>query len=309
MGVSKREEMLNVFIDYLRDIRHYSPHTLRGYRDDLLQFFAFHGLNEQEMDFSGITTKMVRSWLVAEMSGDCRRDRPGKKLSATSGRRKLSSVKAFFRFLVKRGLLEVDPSSAISGPKTAKRLPVFVPEEQMERVLDGGPGESGFSFSRDWLILLTLYATGLRRSELVALKIEDVDFSRQCLRVTGKGKKQREIPLIRELAEALACYLEARKAVVREEHHLFFVTDKGTPIYDKYVYRVIVRELAGDTSLSKRSPHVLRHTFATHLLNNGATIQGIQELLGHSSLAATQIYTHNTVEDMLKVFKQAHPRA
>lgn len=300
---------VQLFIDYLSRIRRYSPHTITAYREDLVQFLDFCGLDEGEDDFSKITTKHIREWLVAEMRGDCRKDEPGKKLSPASGRRKLSSVKSFFRFLVKEGVLESDPSTVISGPKLAKRLPVFVPEENMTGVLDGGGEEAGFSWIRDRLILLVAYEAGLRCSEIVGLKVCDVDFPRRCIRVNGKGKRLREVPALPELLEDIVCYLELRSAVVEQEHGLLFVTDRGGPVYDKFVYRLVVRVLGEHTTLSKRSPHVLRHTFATHLLNNGASIQGIRDLLGHGNLSATQVYTHNSVENMLKIFKQAHPRA
>lgn len=303
------------FIEYLGNVRRYSPHTIAAYRKDLLQFLSFCELDEDCDNFSHITTKKIRSWLMAEMRGDFRNVSPGKQLNATSGRRKLSSVKAFFRFLVRSGMLEENPAVDVSGPKVPKILPVFISEEQADRVLDD-PGKTKsddarktFSYLRDRLILLMLYETGMRRSEIVGLKTADVDFSRRCIRVTGKGNKQREIPVIPELTEDMRLYLEVRGGMVKEEHGLFFVTDKGRPVYDKFVYRLTQEVLGKYTSLAKKSPHVLRHTFATHLLNNGATIQGIRELLGHSSLAATQVYTHNSIERLLEVFKQAHPRA
>ena len=179
----------------------------------------------------------------------------------------------------------------------------------MEKMLEREEGEDDFPHLRDWLILLMAYDTGMRRSEMVGLKVSDIDFSRRCIRVTGKGNKQREIPIVNELGEAISYYLERRKEVLAGEHEFFFVTNKGVPVYDKFIYRLVTEKLGNNTDLSKRSPHVLRHTFATHLLNNGASIEGIKELLGHSSLAATQVYTHNSVESMLKIFKQAHPRA
>lgn len=298
------------FLKYLSDVKRYSVHTITAYRSDLYQFYEFCGIKEGNEDFSLFTTKLVREWVVAEMRGEMRDSGVKHKLSAASGKRKLSSVKAFFRFLVKEKVMADNPADEITGPKLPKRLPVFVPEEQMEIVLTETGEDGSFRHLRDWTIILTAYETGMRRSEIVGLKLKDVDFSRRCVRVMGKGKKQREIPLIEELLQDLRCYLEARKRVVEQEHEFFFVTDKGHPIYDQFVYRLVVRYLQdGGSSLSKRSPHVLRHTFATHLLNNGASIQGIKELLGHSSLAATQVYTHNSVENMLKIFKQAHPRA
>lgn len=300
---------IDLFLKYLEDVKRYSAHTVVAYKTDLRQFYEFCEIKEDEEDFSRMTTKLVREWVVAEMRGALR-DRGGKqKLHPASGKRKLSSVKAFFRFLVKEGVIEVSPAEDISGPKLPKRLPVFVNEQDMEMTLNDAEKEKGFHGLRDFLILLMAYDTGMRRSEIVGLRLGDVDMSRHCIRVRGKGGKQREIPILKELEEDIRCYLEGRAEVVDRKHDVFFVTDKGKPIYPQFVYRLVVDVLSEHTSLSKRSPHVLRHSFATHLLDNGASIQGIKELLGHSSLAATQVYTHNSVEKMLKIFKQAHPRA
>lgn len=298
---------VEAFLRYLSDVKRYSVHTITAYKTDLCQFYEFCGLKEGDEDFSRVTTRLVRAWLVAEMKGGL--NATGGKLSAASGKRKLSCVKAFFRFLVKEKVVEENPAENVGGPKLPKRLPVFVREEEMESTLNDAEKEEGFAGLRDFLILLMAYDTGMRRSEIVGLKVEDVDLSRRCIRVHGKGGKEREIPIVNELLQDVECYLEARSRVVKREHGMFFVTNKGVPIYAKFVYRLVTKELGKHTSLSKRSPHVLRHSFATHLLDNGAPIQGIKELLGHSSLAATQVYTHNSVEKMLKIFKQAHPRA
>ena len=283
---------IELFLKYLSSVKRYSENTIIAYKADLYQFYEFCGLERNNEDFSRVTTKLVREWVVAEMRGD-----------------KLSSIKAFFRFLVKEKVIEVNPAENISGPKLPKRLPVFVREEEMECTLDDAEKKKGFSGLRDFLILLMAYDTGMRRSEIIGLKVGNVDLSRRCIRVFGKGGKWREIPIVTELMQDIECYLDARSRGVEGEHDMFFVTDKGKPLYANFVYRLVTKELESHTSLAKRSPHVLRHSFATHLLDNGAPIQGIKELLGHSSLAATQVYTHNSVEKMLKIFKQAHPRA
>ena len=300
---------IELFLRYLNDVKRCSENTIIAYKADLYQFYVFCGLEKNNEDFSRVTTKLIREWVVAEMRGDLRGNGARGKLSAASGKRKLSSVKAFFRFLVKEKVIETNPAEDISGPKLPKRLPVFVKEEEMENTLNDAEKESGFPGLRNFLILLMAYDTGMRRSEIVGLQVKDVDLSRRCIRVFGKGGKWREIPIMTELMQDIECYLEARRRVVEREHGMFFVTNKGMPIYANFVYRLVTEELKEHTSLSKRSPHVLRHSFATHLLGNGAPIQGIKELLGHSNLAATQVYTHNSVEKMLEIFKQAHPRA
>jgi integrase/recombinase XerC len=299
------------YLDYLRDVKRYSPRTLAAYAMDLSRFAAFCGLEETTSDFSGVTPKMVREWLMAEMGGHLRTDKPGKRLLAASGRRKLSSVKVFFHFLVREGELECSPVEGVRGPRLPGRLPVYLDEEQMDALLDGRQeaGIVDFPGLRDWLLLLMLYDTGMRRCEIISLRVNEVDLSRRVIRVRGKGDRQREIPMIEELAAGAACYLESRREVVRHEHGQFFVTNAGKPLNASFVYRRVTRLLREVTTLSTCSPHVLRHTCATHLLKSGASIQGIKELLGHSSLAATQVYTHVSVENMLKVFKQAHPRA
>lgn len=300
---------IELFLKYLESVKRYSAHTITAYKTDLRQFYVFCGMEEEDEDFSRVTTKLVREWVVAEMRGALRNRGGRQKLHPASGKRKLSSVKAFFRFLVKEGVIEVNPAEDIPGPKLPKKLPVFVNEQDMESTLYDAEQEEGFHGLRDFLILLMAYDTGMRRSEIVGLRLEDVDLSRHCIRVRGKGGKQREIPVLKELEQDIVYYLKGRESVVEREHGCFFVTDKGKPIYPQFVYRLVVNALGKHTSLSKRSPHVLRHSFATHLLDGGASIQGIKELLGHSSLAATQVYTHNSVEKMLKIFKQAHPRA
>lgn len=288
------------FLSYLENVKRYSPHTLLAYKEDLGQFLDYCATINEVSDFPDVTSKMVREWMVIEMS-------KGRK--ATTTRRKLSVLRTLFKYLMREGRLAEDPTETIILPKTGRRLPVFVPDYQMDEILDSEDLQGGFPEVRDRLVLLMAYCTGMRRSELVGLKIRDIDFAGKSLVITGKGNKQRLIPLANELIADMQVYLEFRKKQITREHGYFFITDKGAPVYDKFIYRLVVRCLGKVTTSSKRSPHVLRHTFATQLLNNGACIEAIRALLGHSDLSATQVYTHNSFENLIKLFNQAHPRA
>ena len=288
------------FLSYLENVKRYSPHTLLAYKEDLGQFLDYCATINEVNDFPDVTSKMVREWMVIEIS-------KGRK--ATTTRRKLSVLRTLFKYLMREGRLVEDPTETIILPKTGRRLPVFVPDYQMDEILDSEDLQGGFPEVRDRLVLLMAYCTGMRRSELVGLKIRDIDFAGKSLVITGKGNKQRLIPLANELIADMQVYLEFRKKQITREHGYFFITDKGAPVYDKFIYRLVVRCLGKVTTSSKRSPHVLRHTFATQLLNNGACIEAIRALLGHSDLSATQVYTHNSFENLIKVFNQAHPRA
>ena len=301
---------IDSFLSYLKNMKRYSMHTVTAYEEDLNQFFEFCEKVELIHDCSEISAKMVRRFEVGLISGKLILN--GRKVSpmtAKSVRRKLSSLRTYFRYQIKEGRMTEDPTDGVVAPKMGKKLPVFVPEYKMDELLDSHELEGGFPEYRDRLVLLMAYCTGMRRSELVGLKIDDVDVEGRMVKVNGKGGKQRIVPMLEELSEDVRAYLMMRNELVGSRHSFFFVTDKGTPVYDKFIYRLVVKYLGEVTTLSKRSPHVLRHSFATALLNNGACIEAIRELLGHSSLAATQVYTHNSFESLKKVYNQAHPRA
>lgn len=301
---------IDSFLVYLKSIKRYSEHTVAAYEEDLNQFFEFCEKVELIGECSEVTAKMVRRFEAALMSGKFQMN--GQKLKPMAPktvRRKLSSLRAYFRFLVKEGKIAANPVDGVVAPKIGKKLPVFVPDYQMDELLDRHESESGFSEVRDRLVLMMAYYTGMRRSELVGLKTEDIDVGNETIKVNGKGNKQRIVPMLHELTEEVKIYLQMRDEVAGKKHAFFFVTDKGVPVYDKFIYRLVVKYLGEVTTSSKRSPHVLRHSFATALLNNGACIEAIRELLGHSSLAATQVYTHNSFESLKKVYNQAHPRA
>jgi integrase/recombinase XerC len=229
-------------------------------------------------------------------------------ISVKSIHRKLTTLNSYFRFLIREGTLEQNPLRKVIPPKSSKRLPVFIEQERMEFLLDGIDFATGFTGLRDRMILETLYITGMRLSELVQLNEKDIDFSRSELKVRGKRNKERIIPLGKKYLDRLQSYIGEKNSVVGELEALF-VTESGKRIYPKKVYLIVTHYLGKITTLEKKSPHVLRHTFATHLLNNGADLNAVKELLGHANLSATQVYTHNTIEKLKQIYKQAHPRA
>lgn len=293
------EPHIQLFLNYLRFEKRYSAHTLTAYQTDLEQFYAYLASQFDSPQVTAITAAMVRSWM-AELKGD--------KQTAKSINRKISALKSFFKFLLKQGVLQQTPMTTIVTPKVSKRLPAFVQQQEMASLFDAE------RFSDDWkgrterLILLLFYHTGMRLSELVNLKVQQLDAHYSQLKVLGKGNKERVIPIARELLQELQQYI-SEKPVKLEEVHQVFVTEKGKPLYPKYVYHAVKSKLGEVTTLQKKSPHVLRHTFATHLMNNGADLNAVKELLGHASLAATQVYTHNTIEKLKDIFQKAHPKA
>lgn len=294
------------FIKYLESVKRYSPNTLLAYKKDLLQFVKF--CNDVEMidDWRQVTPKMVRRWEVSLMKGS----KEVAALSPKSVRRKLSSLSTLFVYMMRHGMVDDNPVKMVVLPQIPRRLPAFVAPEVMDRLIDTSEvyGD-GFPALRDKVVILMAYMTGMRRSELISLRISDIDMSQKNVRVLGKGNKQRLVPITEELFDLLGEYLQERSKVVLSKHDVLFVTDKGAPIYDKFIYRMVIRLLGTVTTQKKRSPHVLRHTFATALLNNGACIEAIRKLLGHSDLAATQVYTHTSVEGLKRIYNQAHPRS
>ena len=232
-------------------------------------------------------------------------------MSPKSINRKLSTLKSLFQFLLKKEKIEIDPMLKVVSPKTGKRLPAFVEEQKMDSLLEDITFPEGFKGLRDKLVLEILYQTGIRRSELIHLQISDIDFQNQLIKVLGKGNKERLIPINRQLRLLINDYLALRKTTFPDllEIGQLMLTDKGKPMYPKFVYNLVKKYLSYVTTQEHRSPHILRHSFATHLSNNGADLNAIKELLGHSSLAATQIYTHNTIDRLKEIYQQAHPKA
>lgn len=284
------------FIQYLRFERRFSPHTITAYSADLLQFKDY--LQKQyeisEIETAGHT--LIRSWIVHLMQ---------QGITGRSVNRKITVLKTFFKFALKQGKIKTNPMLRIISPKISKRLPVFVDEKAMQRLFDEELFHSENKEEvRDLLIMELFYSTGMRLSELLQLQAEDFDTYNNTLRVTGKRSKQRILPLTSSLANNLRTFIKKFNI-----NGFIFTNKNGKPLYAKFVYNLVKTYLTKITTLEKRSPHVLRHTFATHMLNSGADINAVKEILGHSSLAATQVYTHNTIEKLKNIHKQAHPRA
>lgn len=292
--------LVDSFLEYLRLERNYSEQTVISYGTDLNQFEAFFKKFEEELDFTRVDGDLIRQWMVSLME---------KGYTATSVNRKLSSLRSFYRFLLIRQLIKADPLRKVLGPKKKKPLPSFLKESEMDKLLDGTDFGDGFKGCRDKMVIEMFYATGMRLSELTGLDDTDIDFFSSQIKVTGKRNKQRLIPFGDELREAMLEYIKIRNEAQPVRSGAFFIRESGERILKGMVYNLVKRNLAKVVSLKKKSPHVLRHTFATTMLNHNAELEAVKELLGHSSLATTEVYTHTTFEELKKVYKQAHPRA
>lgn len=291
----------DTFIKFLRFEKRFSPHTILAYQNDLDQFLHFLDSMYGITKASEVKHTMIRSWMVEMMTDG---------YSARTVRRKLSTLKTWFHFLLKRGEVEHNPMLKVNVPKLEKRLPAVVRPENLQTLFTEIDFGRDFEGQRNRLIIEMLYSTGMRRSELIALKISDINFPKKHLKVTGKGNKQRLIPFGSELDKSINDYLEVRNAEFPvSSNQPLFLTQKGKPLYPKLVYNVVNSNLSKVTSLDYKGPHVLRHSFATHLSDNGADLNAIKELLGHSNLAATQIYMHNSIEKLKKTYQLAHPKA
>ncbi|MGI6323207.1 MAG: tyrosine-type recombinase/integrase [Bacteroidales bacterium] len=289
------------FLQFLQIEKRYSPHTVRSYRNDLDQFSNFLSDNEMLSDVNDITSHQIRAWIVYLIDNG---------ISTVTVHRKISCLRRFYNYLRKEGIVKTDPLEKIVLPKQKKKLPVFVEEEALDKLLDSVNFGNDFSGLRNRTIIEMLYMTGIRRAELTEIRYEDVSLFDATVRVTGKRNKQRIIPLSQLFVTRLREYIGARNKIVSDTAgSWFFITDKGNKLYDKYVYNIVKAYLSMVTTIEKKSPHVLRHTFATHMLNRGADLNAIKEFLGHANLSATQIYTHNTFEKLKRIHKKAHPRA
>ncbi|MCF6184918.1 MAG: tyrosine-type recombinase/integrase [Bacteroidales bacterium] len=289
------------FLKYIEYQKKYSSLTVNSYAIDLNSFYSFC-LNNKFIDSEDEIIKdykIIRKW-VAYLSTQ--------NLSSKSINRKLSTLRSFYNFLQRENKIDSNPLLKITRLKTEKTLPEFISEEKMDLLLGSTVFSDDFEGVRDYLIIEMLYGTGMRRAELINLYLKDIDLKKKYLKVTGKRNKQRIIPFPDELSELTEQYLLLRQEIQTDSDFLF-ITKSGKKIYPNLVYRTVVKYISLISTQKKKSPHTLRHTYATHLLNNGADINAVKELLGHASLSATQIYTHNTFEKLNRIYKQAHPRA
>ena len=288
------------FDNYLRFERHYSDHTRNAYLSDILQFQQYLALHYEMTTVDLVKKDHLRSWMVTLKQ---------LPLRERSLQRKMSSIKSFFNYLCRQEVLKQNPAMHIPLPKPPKRLPVFLEAEQTAILVNDVRFAEGFEGHTERLIIELLYQPGIRRQELVQLKEADVEFSRKQLRVLGKGNKERLVPLDDKLLAEIQDYIQEKRKTLSENGKFLLSLKSGKQIYPQYVYRVVKKYLSNITTLNKKSPHVMRHTFATQLLNNGAELNAIKELLGHSSLAATQVYTHNNIERLKEQYRKAHPKS
>lgn len=290
---------ISEFCDYLSHQKRYSDHTINAYQKDLEQFSLFLLSDFETESFKEVNSSIIRSWIVQMIEND---------ISPRTINRKISTLKSFYKYLLKNNVIETNPLLKVTTPKTSQRLPVFVKENEITDLFAEIEFPNDYEGARDNLILELFYATGIRLSELVNLKLNSIDYHNQTIKVIGKRNKERIIPFGNNLKAKIDSYLLERKKIESSDDQLF-LTKVGKKVYPKLVYRVVKHYLSLITTTSKKSPHILRHTFATHMLNNGADLNSIKEILGHSNLSATQVYTHNTIEKLKNIHKQAHPKA
>jgi integrase/recombinase XerC len=295
------------YIDYLRFEKRYSAHTILAYHTDLDDFTKFLSLQYSVTDLLQADHNLIRSWLVSLSDS---------KISPRSINRKLSTLKSFYRYCQKQGLIKNNPMLKVVAPRTSKQLPVFLTQNNLDDLLGNVKFPNDYNGCRDKMIITLFYATGIRRMELIQILTSDLDLDKGTLKVLGKRNKERIVPLGENVISQLKDYLVARSEYLTENNftfrninHALFVSSSGLPVYPRLVHAIVHQYLSLIASNSKLSPHVLRHTFATHMLDDGADLNAIKEILGHSSLAATQVYTHNTIEKLKSIYKQAHPRA
>ena len=293
-------KLLNKFLDYLKYEKRYAENTIISYKNDLNQFLKFVQ-DEYDLDEIGLVHhRIIRTWIVSMMQDE---------MKSKSMNRKISTLRSFYNYLKRQRLVTKNPMLKIVAPKIEKRLPSYVQEDKIEQLFDVIEDEDDYFNYRDRLIVEVLYSCGLRRSELIGLKDADLNLQKSCLKVLGKGNKERLIPISDKLINRIIHYQSLRESVFSIKEKYLFLTNSGKKLYPKMVYNIVTKYLSTITTAKKKSPHVLRHSFATHLMNHGAELNAVKELLGHANLSATQIYTHNTIEKLKNVYKSAHPKA
>ncbi|MCI2227673.1 tyrosine-type recombinase/integrase [Polaribacter sp. MSW13] len=290
--------MINSFLDYLSLEKKYSVHTVTAYRNDLISFSDFIETTYQQKSLLEVHYPQIRSWIVALVD---------LKISNRTINRKISSLKSFYKFLQKTKQIEVNPLTKHKALKVASKVQVPFTSKEINSVINNLSLEDDFISIRNKLIVELFYSTGIRRGELINIKEQDISFSDNTIKVLGKRNKERFVPLLKSVVKTLYKYLEKKKEISKDIEELF-ITEKGNKIYETLVYRIINSYFGHVSSKEKKSPHILRHSFATHLLNEGADLNSVKELLGHSSLASTQVYTHNSLDAIKKVYNQAHPK-
>lgn len=291
--------LIDSFLEYLLLEKKYSSHTIKAYESDLISLQDFCRLNFDQENISHVNYSQIRSWIVLLVDH---------KLSNRSINRKVSSLKSFYKYLQKIKLIDINPLANHKVLKTSKKIQIPFSSSEVNTVLSSFSIDHSFEASRDRLIVELFYSTGMRRAELINLRMNSVNFAEKQIKVIGKRNKERLIPLLPSIIKSLQSYIKKRELINSSDSFLF-VTQKGNKVYETLVYRVINNYFSKVSSKLKKSPHILRHSFATHLLNEGADLNSVKELLGHSSLASTQVYTHNSLEQLKKVYKQAHPRS
>ena len=292
--------VIHPFLDYLKFEKRYSKHTVISYQTDLTSFFDYVVTQYGETALQLLSHIYIRSWLASLKD---------ENLSSKSINRKISTLKSFFKYQLKIGTIKQTPMAKIISPKNEKRLPNFVDARDMKTLFSHIEFPDTWQGKTERLLLQLFYNTGMRLSEVIHLKNNQVNVFNHSLKILGKGNKERIVPISPELLAAIKIYREERNGLIGEKSDFLLLNEKGKPLYPKQVYLIVKKYLTQITTIEKRSPHVLRHSFATHLMNNGADLNAVKELLGHSSLAATQIYTHNTIEKLKTVYKKAHPKA
>ncbi len=300
MVITEQYPAISTFLNYLKFEKRYSQHTIISYENDLNQFFSYLLHQYPDTTINDVKSMMVRSWL-AQLKGE-------EDLTAKSINRKISALKSFFKYQMKLGLLLQTPMGTIVAPKITKRLPSFIQESQLDTLFHHVEFADNWQGRTEKLVLDLFYATGMRLSELIQLKESQIDSSYRQIKVLGKGNKERIIPVSQQLIEGIQQYIQDKPIKLEGIYHVF-ITEKGKSLNPRSVYGFVKKNLGLVTTAQKKSPHTLRHSFATHLMNNGADLNAVKELLGHSSLAATQVYTHNTIEKLKEVFQKAHPKA